>query len=78
MPQIDKTTFQAAMDKFEFLYGRLDEIGLSQQAKRDLLKYRKIPSWIIRTNAELARELQMIADEFKNILVKVMKLRRTL
>lgn len=76
--QIDRTTIQAAKDVFERLYGSLEGLGLSRQAVRDLVKYSKVPRWILKTDMQLANELTAIAAEFRKILGRVMKVYRTL
>lgn len=76
--QIDKITQAAAVNRFEKLYGSLQDLGLSERDCSKLLRYKIIPRWIIKKSLAEAKELEAVADEFKNILVKVMKLRRTL
>ena len=76
--QIDRQTLKIAKDNFEVLYGRFEDIGLSNQAIRDLLRYGKIPMWIKKTNGKLAVELMNIYYEYRKHLVKVMKVYRTL
>lgn len=76
--QIDQQTLKIAKDNFEVLYGRFEDIGLSNQAIRDLLRYGKIPMWIKKTNGTLAVELMNIYYEYRKHLVKVMKVYRTL
>lgn len=76
--QIDKVTHRAAINRFEKLYGKVEDLGLSKRDCAKLLKYRVVPRWILKKNMSEAKELEMVADEFKTTLVKVMKLRRTL
>ena len=76
--QIDQQTLKSAKDNFEVLYGRFEDIGLSNQAVRDLLRYGRIPMWIRKTNDKLAVELKNIYYEYRKHLVKVMKVYRTL
>ena len=76
--QIDQQTLKIAKDNFEVLYGRFEDIGLSNQAIRDLLRYGRIPMWIRKTNGNLAIELKNIYYEYRKHLVKVMKVYRTL
>lgn len=76
--QIDQQTLKIAKDNFELLYGRFDELGLSNQAIKNLLRYGEIPMWIRKTNGKLAVELLEIYYEYRKHLVRVMKVRRTL
>lgn len=76
--QIDRQTLKIAKDNFEMLYGRFEDIGLSNQAVKDLLRYGRVPMWIKKTNGKLAVELMNIYYEYRKHLVKVMKVRRTL
>lgn len=76
--QIDKITQAAAVNRFEKLYGNMSDLGLSDRDCAKLLRYKIIPRWVIKKSLSEAKELELVADEFKTILIKVMKLRRVL
>jgi len=70
--EIDAITLQAAQKVFESRYhSNFNDLGLSVNAKRRLLRYGKIPGGIKNTSD--GQEYLNIASEYKNILNEVMR-----